>query len=135
MIICAADGGGSNKTHDQFYGSYCYEYDYGHQGMVFGIERRIQFPDLHTTNEAEYQILIELLERLYELKPKEDILINSDSQLVVNQISGVFQTGAVNLIPFRDKARELIQKIQNEYQVCLILEWKGRANSVEKLGH
>jgi ribonuclease HI len=134
MIIATTDGGGRNKTHDNFYGSYCYEWDLG-QGRVFEIERRIQFPDLHTTNEAEYQILITLLERLYELKPKQDILINSDSQLVVNQISGVFQTGAVNLIPFRDKARELIQKIQNEYRICLILEWKGRANSVEKLGH
>jgi ribonuclease HI len=134
MINCVVDGGGSNKTHDKFYGSYCFEYDYGN-GNVFEIERRIPFPDLHTTNEAEYQILITLLERLYELKPKQDILINSDSQLIVNQISGVFQTGAVNLIPFRDKARELIQKIQNEYRICLILEWKGRANSVEKLGH
>jgi ribonuclease HI len=134
MITACADAGGSNKTHDKFYGSYCFEYTYP-SGTQFEIERLIPFPDLNTTNEAEYQILIELLERLYQLKPIDDILINTDSQLVVNQISGVFQTGAVNLIPFRDKARELIQKIQNEYRICLILEWKGRANSVEKLGH
>jgi ribonuclease HI len=134
MITCACDGGGHNKTHDKFYGSYCYEWDYP-SGAKFEIERLIPFPDLNTTNEAEYQILIELLERLIQLEPNQDILINSDSQLVVNQVSGVFQTNAVNLIPFRDKARELIHKIQTEYRICLILEWKGRANSVEKLGH
>jgi ribonuclease HI len=134
MITACADAGGSNKTHDKFYGSYCYEWDLG-EGRVFEIERRIQFPDLHTTNEAEYQILVLLLERLYELKPKQNILINSDSQLVVNQVNGKFQTNSLNLIPFRDKVRDLIHKIQNEYQVCIILEWKGRANSVEKLGH
>jgi ribonuclease HI len=134
MITCVTDGGGHNKTHDKFYGSYCYEYDYGN-GNVFEIERRIPFPDLHTTNEAEYQILITLLERLYELKPKQDILINSDSMLVVQQVNGRWQTNSGNLIPFMIQARRLIKSIEKEYKVQVTLEWKGRANSVEKLGH
>jgi ribonuclease HI len=134
MIEAVCDAGGSNKTHDKFYGSYCYEYDYGN-GNVFEIERLIPFPDLNTTNEAEYQILIELLERLIQLGPKQDILINSDSQLVVYQVNGKYQTNSGNLIPFMVQARGLIKSIEKEYKVQVTLEWKGRKNSVEKLGH
>ena len=42
-----------------------------------------------TINQAEYLAVITALERLSSLKP-QSILILSDSQLVINQINGVY---------------------------------------------
>jgi len=59
-----------------------------------------------TTNEAEYQALIEGLE--YCILEKYDLLqIFSDSEIVVKQVLGYYKTRG-NLIPFRNRVRELL---------------------------
>lgn len=68
-------------------------------GVVFYLEDKKIF-DNHssigtaTNNDAEYQALIFALEKLKEIKNKykiEKIIFHSDSQLLINQINGLYK--------------------------------------------
>ncbi len=65
-----------------------------------------------TNNEAEYNALIKALE-LANNKNIEKIKINSDSELLVNQIRGSYKIKKENLIELYNRAQELIKKFKD----------------------
>jgi ribonuclease HI len=76
------------------------------------IKENIKHPMKVTNNEAEYLALIKLLEYCIEHKI-ENILINTDSQLVANQINGLYQVRAENIKTLYEKAKNLISQLKN----------------------
>ena len=61
-----------------------------------------------TNNVGEYQAVIEAVKLALSLKLK-DALILTDSQLVVNQVNGMWECRQPHLLPLMDKARELLK--------------------------
>jgi len=93
---------------------------------------RLQFADARTNNEAEYRILIALLEKLIRNRvhpQKPQIEIYTDSQLVVGHLREGAQVRAKNLVPLHRKATSFLQKTGAR------LVWISRDQIVEKLGH
>ena len=60
-----------------------------------------------TVNEGEYYAIIHAI--LQSTDANVPALIRSDSQLIVNQINGVYKCHQPNLLPLRDTARDLIK--------------------------
>jgi len=108
-IIC--DGGNDRRG---CYGSYIiYKGD-----DTIAEESQHNYPDLSTNNEAEYMALIRALERLLQVEgPHTNILVMSDSELMVNQTLGYFACEAPNLIPLRERALTLLNKSNNWYLI------------------
>lgn len=81
--------------------------------VVIGEDQKIMFEEakflgVKTNNEAEYLALISALSWLRENTQKEDeIEINSDSQLLVRQMKGVYKIKAAHLKELWAKAKEL----------------------------
>ncbi|XP_028057794.1 uncharacterized protein LOC114261695 [Camellia sinensis] len=65
-----------------------------------------------SNNEAEYEALLAGL-RSAEHFSAEQLLIFSDSQLVVNQLSGVYETRDERMAMYADKAKDLLKKFQS----------------------
>ena len=63
-------------------------------------------PDKGTNNVAEYKALIDGLEMAKENSITK-INIQGDSQLIINQMTGVYKVKAENLIPLYEKAKQL----------------------------
>ncbi len=63
-------------------------------------------PDKGTSNVAEYKALINGLEMAKENSITK-INIQGDSQLIINQMTGVYKVKAENLIPLYEKAKQL----------------------------
>jgi len=63
-----------------------------------------------TNNEAEYKSLIFLLQEIIRRNIKK-ISIYGDSQLVVNQVNGIFKTKDYRMKKLRNEARTLLKKI------------------------
>ena len=75
----------------------------------------LRFPECNTSNEAEYAALIRGLEwLLLDILPLDpqycQLVIVGDSNLVLNQITGKWRVRARNLLPFRERAVELLSK-------------------------
>jgi ribonuclease HI len=124
MTNAYCDGGGNNKTKKDFYGSF----------VVDGREIKRYYYDLHapfvkTTNEAEYETLILLLEYL-QLNNLSDIQIHCDSRLVVNQINGEWRVLNPEIEKYWLKAVTLINQLRN-----VRIEWVSRKVIVKVLGH
>jgi len=66
-------------------------------------------PELHTNNYAEYMGLIALLEFLYTFSIR-NVIIYSDSQLVVNQTNGRWACTHLDMRQFAARAYGLIQQ-------------------------
>jgi ribonuclease HI len=83
------------------------------------------FSDESSNNVAEYVGIIKLLEWLsknkYENSP---ILIQGDSQLIVNQISGKYKVRSEKLMSYYYKSKSLIKNFDN-----LEIEWICRDNN------
>lgn len=78
-----------------------------------------------TNNEAEYTGMIIGLEKALELGLKK-VEVKGDSQLVINQVNGVYKCNASNLLHLYTKARSLV----SEFQVC-DLSYIPRAQNIE----
>ncbi|XP_070013132.1 uncharacterized protein [Nicotiana sylvestris] len=65
-----------------------------------------------TNNEAEYEAMIAGLELARELGI-EQIVIKSDSQLVVNQMQGTYIAREARMQQYLEKVRELVRKFQS----------------------
>lgn len=124
--------GGSKGNPGQGYGSYALDWP-GYPRQVV----RLQFGSQVTNNEAEYDTLIAALEavlkRLAEsgADPKTAKLeIWGDSQLVINQINGDWQSNKPELRVRRDRARNLLGRFG-----VARLRYHDRENNVEILGH
>jgi ribonuclease HI len=77
-----------------------------------------QYLGILTNNEAEYRALIIALEYLAEFTNTSGIFnINflSDSQLLVNQLNGVYSVKSPNILPLYDKAKKIIANLNAAY--------------------
>jgi ribonuclease HI len=124
MISAYSDGGGNNKTKKDFYGSFVVE---GHEIKRFYYD--LHGPNIKTTNEAEYQTLILLLEYL-QLNNISDVQIYSDSMIVVNQINGTWRINSETLKPYWTKAVVILNQLRN-----VKINWVSRKIILKELGH
>ena len=70
---------------------------------------------ISTNNEAEYKALIIALEFLSGMPNAagiSDILFLLDSQLLVNQMNGVYSVKSANILPLYNKAQKLLKDIK-----------------------
>jgi len=107
------DGGAlrNGSTDSLGYGSYCLQARTGQKQMV-----RLEFGRGVTNNEAEYRTLIaglkDLVGRIHRAgKSPSDfsLLVHTDSQLMVGQLTQGWQIKATNLRPLVDEAGSLVQ--------------------------
>jgi ribonuclease HI len=98
------------------------------------VHERIELGDWITNNEAEYLTLIRALERLLTLvndgKSDTSVTILGDSELVVNQVNGLWKIKKPELRVLRDRAVDLLRQFGHSD-----VKWHSRINSVFVLGH
>lgn len=125
-MVCFVDGGCNNITHSNSYGSFII---FNKNGFA---EHKTFVLKTRTSNEAEYESLIMLLEYILEFEGHEDYFwrIYSDSKLIVNQMIGKWGIRAKNLKPLHKKAVELLNRIPHRW-----LDWTSRKNVESVLGH
>ncbi len=104
--------GGSKGNPGQGYGSYALEWPAFPRQVV-----RLQFGNHVTNNEAEYDTLIAALEAVNKRLAENGadpggakVEIWGDSQLVINQVKGEWQTNKPELRVRRDKAQTLLKR-------------------------
>ncbi|HUY77939.1 MAG TPA: ribonuclease HI family protein [Ktedonobacterales bacterium] len=82
-----------------------------------------------TNNEAEYRALLGALRYLPSIRqPGEVVEILSDSQLIVNQVIGVWNCNTSHLLPLCEEAQALIAS-QGAAQGRITLRWIPRAQN------
>ncbi len=120
--------GGSIGNPGRGYGSY--------QLTVRGrpeAPKRLEFGAQHTNNEAEYDTLLAALEavaRRAKDPRRVQLTIRGDSQLVINQLNGVWKAKDARMRERLERARELLGKFGG-----WTAQWHGRDNSVKAFGH
>lgn len=124
MLDVYCDGGCNNVTRSGAYGSFAIMLS---DDMFLKI--RYELPECHTSNEAEYQILIELLKSCID-KNHTEIRIHSDSKLVVNQVNGQWRVDKETLLQRNKLAKELKKQFKH-----FELIWVPRKEIVAVLGH
>ncbi len=124
--------GGSKGNPGPGYGSYVVYWP-GHPRQVV----QLQFGDMVTNNEAEYDTLIAALEAvLARLRENgadpatAQLEIWGDSQLVIKQVKGEWKAREPRLRVRRDRVRELLAQFGSWR-----LEHHAREHSVRELGH
>jgi ribonuclease HI len=121
--------GGSLGNPGKGYGSY----EITSQGEVVRHIRH-DYGDNITNNQAEYQTLIEALKWLAgELGTdarQASVVVNGDSLLVINQLTGKWKVKHQGLRPLVQTALDLMRSFGN-----VSLTWHARSNSVKRLGH
>jgi ribonuclease HI len=95
--------------------------------------KRLEFGDQHTNNEAEYDTLLAALEAI--LRRAKDprrvrLAIRGDSQLVINQINGVWKAKDARMKERLERARALLEQFGG-----WTATWHERGKSVRALGH
>nr|XP_016503336.1 PREDICTED: uncharacterized protein LOC107821417 [Nicotiana tabacum] len=85
-----------------------------------------------TNNEAEYEAVITVFELARELSI-EQIMIKSDSQLVVNQMQGTYTAREARMQQYLEKARELARKFQSWKVVQILREENAEADALANL--
>jgi len=82
----------------------------------------------NTNNIAEYAALYYGLKRFKDRLGPEEVIVYSDSQLVVNQVLGKFKCEAEHLLPWRNAVLGL-------WWVGIELKWTEREEIEKVLGH
>jgi len=89
-----------------------------------------------TNNEAEYLALIEGLKLAIDLGFTDaDIVIQSDSQLVVSQVNEWWKVSKNNLKPLNAEARELLSKFQSARVEWISKRRISKATATKVLGY
>lgn len=127
-MICYTDGGyrndGNKESNGSGYGSCLLETENGEQIQF----ETFDLPYIHSNNEAEYMSLIHLLNILRTTFPfASDIIIYSDSQLLVNQVNNRWK---INYKKLQD-----LKNIVDSFKIKFTLEWKPREEIYLRLGH
>jgi probable phosphoglycerate mutase len=104
------DGGARGNPGTAGYGVYIENED---RKMVFEESR---FLGIKTNNEAEYMGLIGALTWIDENAPEAEVEINSDSQLLVRQMKGLYKVKAVHLKTLWAIAQNLISRKKIEFK-------------------
>ena len=124
--------GGSRGNPGQGYGSYALDWP-GQPRQII----QLNFGDLVTNNEAEYDTLIAALEAVHrrlleqQIEPRSAALsIRGDSLLVCNQVRGNWRCKEPRLKSRLEKARALLSSFGNA-----TLDHHPREKSVKILGH
>jgi ribonuclease HI len=84
-----------------------------------------------SNNTAEYEALLALLEMISD-NSVEDILICGDSELVIFQVSGKWETKKPHLRLYRDRARELSETIPGVRWAWIPREFNWVADALSK---
>lgn len=125
MVLTLIFDGGYNQSVGA-YGSYIiFRGD-----SVAASSLRESFPEIETSNQAEYKTLVEALRELTEIAPQgSTVSIFGDSKLVINQLNREWRVRNAKL-------KELLS-ICREHLVPYVwyAEWWPRVRSVEYLGH
>ena len=133
-FLAVTDGGskGNGSAQALGFGSYHLATRDGRQQTI-----RLEFGRGVTNNEAEYQTLIAALEdlvarirRAHKAPSDYSLLIHTDSQLLVGQLTQDWQVKAANLRPLVDKAAGLV----HAFGRCDLVK-VPRAEIVRVLGH
>ena len=128
------DGGALNQgsADSAGYGSFCLEARTGQKQTI-----RLDFGRRVTNNEAEYRTLIAALKDLVgriqqagKSPSKYSLLVHTDSQLMVGQLTQGWQIKAANLRPLVDEAKSLMGAFG-----CCDLVKVPRDEIVRVLGH
>jgi ribonuclease HI len=121
--------GGSKGNPGPGYGSFVIVHD---DDPI--VHEQVELGDWITNNEAEYLTLIEALRRLLELvgdfRLQTSVSVFGDSQLVINQVNGLWKIKKPELREMRARVIELLRQF-GDYEV----NWHSRINSVYVLGH
>jgi ribonuclease HI len=82
-----------------------------------------------TNNCAEYCGLIMGLEMIKQYCPRaQQLIIRGDSQLIIRQMTGKYKVKAAGLIPFHQRATELINELIGPDKIASIeFEWIERS--------
>jgi ribonuclease HI len=95
--------------------------------------KRLTFSEEHTSNEAEYDTLLEALEAV--LRRAKDprrvrLDIRGDSQLVINQVNGTWKAKDARMRERLEQVHALLKQFGG-----WTATWHRRSNSVKALGH
>jgi len=85
-----------------------------------------------TNNEAEYGGLIIGLNKAIELNIKS-LLVNGDSLLVINQMTGKYKCNSENLLPFYNIAKELNKQFDNIQYYHVYRNFNKRADELSNI--
>ncbi|XP_038687612.1 uncharacterized protein LOC119987002 [Tripterygium wilfordii] len=86
------------------------------EGEVLEMAIRLGFPA--TNNEAEYEALFQGVQNALRLGAKE-LVIYSDSQLVVNQLTGLYSARTATMAAYMEKTKQLLDRL-HDYKVIQI---------------
>ncbi|MDR1300182.1 MAG: ribonuclease HI family protein [Candidatus Nomurabacteria bacterium] len=82
-----------------------------------------------TNNQAEYQGVRLALEKAIEIGGR-DIVFHADSQLVVNQLTGVYKIKNKDLWPIYERIKELAAEFDRIEFKHILREYNGRADAM-----
>ncbi len=94
--------------------------------VIKEISRKLK--GIGTNNEAEYSAFIEGLKEAINLGWK-DIVVQGDSQLVVNQVAGSWKVNKDNLKPLNAEAKKLLSQFQSAKVEWIPREMNSRADA------
>ncbi|MGC8636614.1 MAG: ribonuclease HI family protein [Athalassotoga sp.] len=100
----------------------------GRAGIAFTVERDGRLKCAYcevvegkiTNNEAEYLALLKALQFVSKNFPDSEVLVLSDSQLIVRQMKGEYKVRSKNLLKIKYDIDELIGRMNFK------IEWNGR---------
>lgn len=106
----------------------CYGYIvYADKDMLFSGRGIVGEGAGMSNNVAEYSALIKVLEELVGKNlQNEEIVICSDSRLLVNQMSGLWSIQGGYYLPYYERAKELVRKFPN-----IMFVWIPREKNIE----
>ncbi|MFM7099392.1 MAG: ribonuclease HI family protein [Gemmataceae bacterium] len=70
-----------------------------------------------TNNQAEYTALVNALEFALNTHPDDEVVIHSDSELMVRQVNGEYKVKSEELKPLFQQARDLISKMRGSVRI------------------
>lgn len=95
--------------------------------------KRLTFSEQHTSNEAEYDTLLEALEAVVRRSKdprRVGLDIRGDSQLVINQVNGTWKAKDARMRERLEQVHALLKQVGS-----WTATWHRRSNSVKALGH
>ncbi len=113
QVIVFTDGGSRGNPGISGYGLVISD---DHHKILF---QEARFLGVMTNNEAEYSGLIGALNWLVQNRDKygiSEVHFNSDSQLLVRQLQGVYRVKAPNIKPLFNSAQTLLSRLNIPYK-------------------